>query len=66
MDSKAKGTIRSNSKKAITDNAMRKAPLVLVRAYVINSDATAIKPNATKDAHILSKDDISLSPIGGT
>jgi Holliday junction resolvase-like predicted endonuclease len=62
MESNAYNRMGINSKKAIVDKTMRTTPFVRVRAKDINSDAAAIKPKATKEAHILSNEDILNSP----
>ena len=51
-----------NKIKATVDRTTRTHPWVRVLAYEINNDATTMSPMATKDAHILSKLDIFLTP----
>jgi hypothetical protein len=52
-----------NMIKAITDKMILTEPVVRVLAYVMSKEDTTISPMATKDAHILSKLDMLITPI---
>jgi hypothetical protein len=61
MDIKPYNRANNNSTNAIALSINRIIPFVLRRANVTKSEATAIKPMAIKDTHILSNDDNSIS-----
>jgi hypothetical protein len=52
-----------NIKKAMIDKTARSAPVVLFLAKVMRKEAKIIRPMAIKEAHILSSDDIIITPI---